>query len=73
MLGPRFPRVRACLFDMDGLLLDTEDIYTKCNNFILQLYGRPNLPWTIKAQMQGRPAPEVRLISPRRHVAAPNC
>ena len=44
---------------MDGLLLDTEDIYTKCNNMILQEYGRPNLPWEIKAQLQGRPGPVV--------------
>ena len=56
---PTFPRIRACLFDMDGLLLDTEDIYTKCNNIILAEYGRPNLPWKIKAQLQGRPGPEV--------------
>lgn len=55
----RFPNVRACLFDMDGLLLDTEDIYTACNNVILQEYGRPKLPWKIKAQLQGRPAPQV--------------
>ena len=55
----RFPKIRACLFDMDGLLLDTEDLYTKCNNIILNEYGCPNLPWKIKALMQGRPGPEV--------------
>ena len=55
----RFPPVRACLFDMDGLLIDTEDIYTKCNNVILHEYGKPSLPWKIKAQLQGRPGPEV--------------
>ena len=54
-----FPKVRACLFDMDGLLLDTEDIYTLCNNVILHQCGRPSLPWNIKAQLQGRPGPEV--------------
>jgi pseudouridine-5'-monophosphatase len=43
---------------MDGLLLDTEDLYTKCINIILERYGRPNLPWSVKAQLQGRPAPE---------------
>lgn len=52
-----FPPVRACLFDMDGLLLDTEDIYTKCINILLAKYGRPELPWTIKARLQGRPGP----------------
>ena len=47
---------------MDGLLLDTEDIYTHCNNLILQEYGRPNVPWSIKTQLLGRPGPEVRLL-----------
>jgi len=54
-----FPRVRACLFDMDGLLIDSEDKYTDITNEILREYGKPLLPWTIKAQLQGRPAPEV--------------
>ncbi|KAF3766887.1 HAD-like protein [Cryphonectria parasitica EP155] len=54
-----FPPVRACLFDMDGLLLDTEDIYTTCINIVLQKYGRPDLPWTIKAKLQGRPGPQA--------------
>ncbi|KAL6719391.1 hypothetical protein ACLMJK_003630 [Lecanora helva] len=56
------PRIRACLFDMDGLLLDTEDLYNKCNNIILHEYGRPNIPWKVKAQMQGRPGPEAAAI-----------
>lgn len=50
-----FPPVRACLFDMDGLLLDTEDLYTAAVNTILNKYGKPNLPWSIKAKLQGRP------------------
>ncbi|KAL8716780.1 MAG: hypothetical protein Q9225_005918 [Loekoesia sp. 1 TL-2023] len=58
-LKPNFPPVRACLFDMDGLLLDTEDIYTLCNNVILRECNRPDLPWNIKAQLQGRPGPEA--------------
>ncbi|KAK5707708.1 hypothetical protein LTR97_000246 [Elasticomyces elasticus] len=49
------PPIRACLFDMDGLLLDSEDKYTICTNAVLSQYGRPNLPWSIKAQLQGRP------------------
>ena len=49
---------------MDGLLIDSEDIYTFCNNVILQQFGRPCLPWTIKAQLQGRPAPEVQQVLP---------
>lgn len=57
-----FPPVRACIFDMDGLLLDTEDKYTECVNRVLSKYGRPNLPWSIKAQLQGRPAVEANKI-----------
>ncbi|KAI1822276.1 HAD-like domain-containing protein [Xylaria intraflava] len=57
-----FPPIRACLFDMDGLLLDTEDIYTLCLNIILEKYGRPNLPWSIKARLQGRPGPDANAI-----------
>ena len=44
---------------MDGLLIDSEDLYTIITNEILAEYGKPNLPWTIKAQIQGRPQPEV--------------
>lgn len=44
---------------MDGLLLDTEDIYTECINILLAKYGRPSLPWSIKAQLQGRPGPQA--------------
>ncbi|KAI2641240.1 HAD-like domain-containing protein [Xylaria nigripes] len=57
-----FPPVRACLFDMDGLLLDTEDIYTRCINIILEKYGRSNLPWSIKARLQGRPGPAANAL-----------
>ena len=47
---------------MDGLLLDTEDIYTECVNIILQKYGKPNMPWSIKAKLQGRPGPAATKI-----------
>lgn len=58
----RFPPVRACLFDMDGLLIDSEDIYSLCTNKVLEKYGRPPLPWSIKAQLQGRPGPAAAAI-----------
>lgn len=47
---------------MDGLLLDTEDIYTLCINLLLEKYDRPNMPWSIKAQLQGRPGPQANEI-----------
>ncbi|KAI1108015.1 HAD-like domain-containing protein [Nemania sp. NC0429] len=54
-MSPIFPPVRACLFDMDGLLINTEDIYTKCASIVLERYGRPPLPWSVKALMMGVP------------------
>ncbi|KAF2266939.1 HAD-like protein [Lojkania enalia] len=56
------PPIRAALFDMDGLLIDSEDIYTDITNTILQRYRRPKLPWSIKAQLQGRPGPQAGQI-----------
>jgi pseudouridine 5'-phosphatase len=47
---------------MDGLLLDTEDRYSECTNRILARYGKPQLPWSIKAKLQGRPGPQAVAI-----------
>ncbi len=47
---------------MDGVLLDTEDLYTAINNTILHKYGKPSIPWHIKAQLQGRSGPQCREI-----------
>ena len=49
-----FPPVRACIFDVDGLLINSEDIYTEIYNNILHSYGKPDLPWTVKAKQQSR-------------------
>jgi pseudouridine-5'-monophosphatase len=40
---------------MDGLLINTEDLYTKCANIVLEKHGRPPLPWSIKVQLMGIP------------------
>jgi pseudouridine 5'-phosphatase len=40
---------------MDGLLLNTEDIYTLCANNVLLAHGRPPLPWSLKARLMGVP------------------
>lgn len=47
---------------MDGLLIDSEDLYTLCTNTVLREHGKPDLPWSIKAQLQGRPGPEAGRI-----------
>ena len=51
------PTVRACIFDVDGLLINSEDIYTEAMNNLLHKYGKPDLPWSIKARQQSRGHP----------------
>ncbi|KAK0617681.1 HAD-like domain-containing protein [Immersiella caudata] len=55
MSATEFPPVRACIFDMDGLLINTEDIYKQCADNVLVRHSRPPLPWSIKAQLMGVP------------------
>ena len=50
-----FPAVRACIFDMDGLLINSEDIITQSINQLLQKYGRPAFTPSIRAQLMGVP------------------
>ena len=52
-----FPKIKAILYDMDGLLLDTENFYTDVTQQIVSRYGK-NFDWSIKSQMLGRPAHE---------------
>ncbi|KAI4941282.1 hypothetical protein J4E91_010859 [Alternaria rosae] len=48
------PPVRACIFDVDGTLINSEDIYTDIYNNILREYGKTPYPWAIKATQQSR-------------------
>jgi pseudouridine-5'-monophosphatase len=50
-----FPAVRACIFDMDGLLINSEDMITLSTNQLLEKYGRPALTPSIRAQIMGVP------------------
>lgn len=52
---PQFPPVRACIFDMDGLLINSEDMITNCLNDLLEKYGRPTITGSIRAQIMGIP------------------
>ena len=47
--------VTHALFDLDGLLLDTESIYTKVTQRIVARYGK-TYDWNLKRNMIGRPA-----------------
>ena len=49
-----FPHVEAAIFDMDGLLLDTEIIYTQVTQAIVGEFGKV-FDWSIKGNMIGRP------------------
>ena len=49
--------VSCALFDMDGLLLDTEIIYTKVTQKIVGRFGK-TFDWSIKSNMIGRAAIE---------------
>ncbi|KAJ6629436.1 HAD-like domain-containing protein [Mycena sp. CBHHK59/15] len=48
------PNVEYVLFDMDGLLIDSEAIYTKVTDAILAKYGK-EMTWDIKAGCMGKP------------------
>ncbi|KAI5479263.1 Haloacid dehalogenase-like hydrolase domain containing protein [Pseudohyphozyma bogoriensis] len=49
------PQVNAVLFDMDGLMLDSENVYTHVSNEVLKPYGKV-MTWEVKSQLMGRPA-----------------
>ncbi|HKQ70650.1 MAG TPA: HAD-IA family hydrolase [Polyangiaceae bacterium] len=47
--------VTHVIFDMDGVLLDTEPVYTEVTNEVAQEYGK-TFDWSVKGDMIGRPA-----------------
>ncbi len=47
--------VRFVIFDVDGLLLDTEPVYTRATQTIVTRFGK-TFDWSIKANMIGRAA-----------------
>lgn len=49
--------IKAILFDMDGLLLETESIYTEVTQMIVGRYGKV-FDWSVKSHMIGRDALE---------------
>ncbi|EPQ27154.1 uncharacterized protein PFL1_05435 [Pseudozyma flocculosa PF-1] len=53
-MAPLIAPIRAVLFDMDGLLIDSEGIYTRVVNEMLAPYGKQQT-WAIKANLMGKP------------------
>ncbi len=49
-----YPVIKSALFDMDGLLLDTEIIYTQVTQAIVGEFGKV-FDWSVKGNMIGRP------------------
>jgi pseudouridine-5'-monophosphatase len=62
---PRRRPASCVIFDMDGVLLDTERLYTEATQQIVGRFGK-TFDWSVKASMIGRPA----LDSARHLVAA---
>ena len=52
--GERGP-IKAVIFDMDGLLLDTEGVYTEVTHLIASRYGK-TFDWSVKQHTIGRGA-----------------
>jgi HAD superfamily hydrolase (TIGR01509 family) len=48
-------KVRHVIFDMDGVLLDTEPIYTEVTHAVAAQHGKV-FDWAVKGNMIGRPA-----------------
>lgn len=48
----------AVIFDMDGLLLDTERLYSEGIGRLVAQYGK-RYDWSVKEQVMGRPSDEV--------------
>jgi pseudouridine 5'-phosphatase len=46
-----FPPIRACIFNIDGLLIDSEDKLTLSMNELLGKYGRPPLTGATRARL----------------------
>ncbi|GBF66382.1 hypothetical protein TMEN_9102 [Trichophyton mentagrophytes] len=54
-MGCPRPSIRACIFDMDGLLINSEDKITSSINQLLEKHGRPPLTRSIRARLMGVP------------------
>jgi HAD superfamily hydrolase (TIGR01509 family) len=54
----RIPKIRAVVFDLDGLMFNTEDIFNEVGRQVLRRRGK-DMPRELLQQMMGRRAPEA--------------
>ncbi|CAH9110391.1 unnamed protein product [Cuscuta europaea] len=59
--SPQKPSITHVIFDMDGLLLDTEKFYTEVQEIILARYNK-TFDWSLKAKMMGKKALEAAKV-----------
>ncbi|KAI9496522.1 HAD-like domain-containing protein [Zychaea mexicana] len=53
------PKITHCIFDMDGLLLDTERVYTEVTQELLDKYADGvKFTWDVKSKLMGRTGTE---------------
>ncbi|KAL0077734.1 HAD-like domain-containing protein [Phycomyces blakesleeanus] len=49
------PHITHCIFDMDGLLLDTERVYSEVTQIVLDKYANgARFTWDVKSTLMGR-------------------
>lgn len=58
---PKYKCITHVIFDMDGLLLDTEKFYTVVQERILEGYGK-RFDWSLKSKMIGMKASEAAQV-----------
>lgn len=61
LVGSRKGSITHVIFDMDGLLLDTEKFYTEVQEIILARYNK-TFDWSLKAKMMGKKAIEAARV-----------
>ncbi|XP_059636276.1 (DL)-glycerol-3-phosphatase 2 [Cornus florida] len=61
MANPSKGSITHVIFDMDGLLLDTEKFYTEVQETILARYNK-TFDWALKAKMMGKKAIEAARV-----------
>ncbi|XP_076910474.1 (DL)-glycerol-3-phosphatase 2-like [Bidens hawaiensis] len=61
MANPAAKSITHVIFDMDGLLLDTEKFYTEVQEIILSRFNK-TFDWSLKAKMMGKKAIEAARV-----------